>query len=226
MIFLLIWPFYHHALMGFSIDMLKRLTAVILSIWSLSTLIPFVNTGANNLIAFLMLYAIVVLIRRENIAFEIQRQKFVCLMAIPYGVAVISIIALDLIGKRVPAAAAYSCYFMRGNYRPVSMMVSVGLFMWGTTWKIKSNKIIDCLAEATFGVYLFHMYPAVMRLLFEDVFSLQNIIEKPYAIFYFFVVVTLIFVIGVLIDLIRKLLFSGCGVLISRIRARNNSVSN
>lgn len=226
MIFLLIWPFYHHALMEFSIDMLKRFTTVLLSIWSLSTLIPFANTGASNLIAFLMLYAIVILIRQKDIAFENQRQKFVCLTAIPYSLAVLSIIALDLIGKRVPAAAAYSCYFMRGNYRPVSMMVSVGLFMWGTTWKIKSNKIIDCLAEATFGVYLFHMYPSVMRLLFEDVFSLHNIIEKPYAIFYFFVVAVSIFGTGVLIDLIRKLLFSGCDVLISRIRAKNNSVSS
>ena len=28
--------------------------------------------------------------------------------------------------------------------------------MWGTSWKVKTNKLINCLADATFGIYLFH----------------------------------------------------------------------
>ena len=37
---------------GFSADSLKQATAVMLAIWSVSTIVPFVNWGANNLLAF------------------------------------------------------------------------------------------------------------------------------------------------------------------------------
>ena len=125
MIFLLIWPFYHKALMGFSADSLKQVTAVMLVIWSVSTIVPCVNWGANNLLAFLMLYSIVIWIKRMGITYEKHKSEFKALILIPYVVAVISIIVLDLVGKKISSVAEYSCYFMRGNYRPVSMMVSI-----------------------------------------------------------------------------------------------------
>ena len=145
------------------------------------------------------------------------------MILIPYSVAVISIIVLDLVGEKISFAAEYSCYFMRGNYRPVSMMVSIGLFMWGTSWKVRTNKVLDCLAEATFGVYLFHMYPANMTYLFEKLFSLQKVIEKPYAVLWVVAVTAIIFVTGVAIDSLRKAMFSSFEFLINLIRAKNNS---
>ena len=222
-VFLLIWPFYHRALMWFSDDSLKQFTLVILSVWSLTSLIPFVNLGASNLITFFMLYAVVIVVRRLNITFEDHKFKFICFMIIPYCAAIISIIVLDLLGSKITAAAQYSCYFMRGNYRPVSMMVSVGLFMWGTSWKIKSNRMLDYLAEATFGIYLFHMYPTMSKLLFERVFSLQDIIYKPYAVVYLVIATLAIFVAGLLIDSIRRLLFFVCSFLVGKIRVKNES---
>ena len=223
MIFLLIWPFYHKALMGFSVDILKQFTTVMLVIWSVSTIVPFVNWGANNLLAFLMLYSIVIMIKRMGITYENHKSEFKALILIPYIVAVISIIVLDIVGKKISSAAEYSCYFMRGNYRPVSMMVSIGLFMWGTSWKVRSNKVIDYLAEATFGVYLFHMYPANMTYLFEKLFSLQRVIEKPYAVLWVIAVTAIIFVVGVAIDSLRKAMFYSCEFLTNWIRAKNNS---
>lgn len=108
MIFLLIWPFYHKALMGFSVDVLKQFTTVMLVIWSVSTIVPFVNWGANNLLAFLMLYSIVILIKRMGITYETHKSEFKALVLIPYIVAIISIIVLDLVGKKIASAAEYS----------------------------------------------------------------------------------------------------------------------
>ena len=223
MIFLLIWPFYHKALMGFSEDILKQFTTVMLVVWSVSTIVPFINWGANNLLAFLMLYSIVIMIKRMGITYENHKSEFKALILIPYIVAVISIIALDLVGKKISSAAEYSCYFMRGNYRPVSMMVSIGLFMRGTSWKVRTNKVLDYLAEATFGVYLFHMYPANMTYLFEKLFSLQKVIEKPCAVLWVVAVTAIIFVTGVAIDSLRKAMFSSFEFLTNLIRAKNNS---
>ena len=216
-IFLMIWPFYHQAILNFVIDDLKKYVLIILSVWSFSTLIPFANVGANNLIAFLMLYAIVILIKRLKITFDDYKKVFSGFILVPYGIAVLSIIILDLLGEKIAVAAEYSCYFMRGNYRPVSMMVSIGLFMWGTSWKVKTNKLINCLADATFGIYLFHMYPPVMKLLFENLFIINQVIYKPYAVLYCIAVTLGIFVVGVLIDLIRRVLFYYCTFMISRI---------
>lgn len=159
-----------------------------------------------------------------GITYENHKSECKALILIPYIVAVISIIVLDLIGKKITSAAEYSCYFMRGNYRPVSMMVSIGLFMWGTSWKARTNKVIDYLAEATFGVYLFHMYPANMTYLFEKLFSLQRVIEKPYAVLWVVAVTAIIFVVGVAIDSLRKAMFYSCEFLTNWIRAKNNSV--
>lgn len=222
MIFLMIWPFYHHALLRFSIEDLKRYVLIIFTIWSLPTLIPFANLGANNLLAFLMLYAAVVLIKRLKIVFDNYRKVFFGFMLIPYALAVLSMIALDLLGKRIPAAAEYSCYFMRGNYRPVSMMVSIGLFMWGTSWQVRTNRVIDYLADATFGVYLFHMYPPIMKILFEQIFLIQNVIDKPFAVLWLVAITVVIFLAGALIDIVRKVLFYTCDLLINQIRAKNN----
>ena len=222
MIFLMIWPFYHQALLRFSIEDLKRYVLIAFSIWSLSTLFPFANAGSSALVAFLMLYAIVVLIRRLNITFQNHRKMYCGFIVIPYVLAVLSIIVLDLFGKRITAAAQYSCYYMRGNFRPVSMIVSIGLFMWGTTWKLKPNIIIDWLADATFGIYLFHMYPPVMKILFERIFLIQDVIDKPYAVLWLIVTTMLIFLLGLLIDTLRKALFNVCNLLLSRIQVRNS----
>lgn len=80
--------------MGFSVDVLEQFTTVMLVIWSVSTIVPFANWGANNLLAFLMLYSIVILIKRMGITYETH-------VLIPYIVAVISIIVLDLVGKKI-----------------------------------------------------------------------------------------------------------------------------
>lgn len=73
-----------------------------------------------------MLYSIVIIIRRMGITFESYKSEFRGLILILYSMAVVNIIALDLLGKKVSFAAEYSCCFMRGNYRPVSMMVADG----------------------------------------------------------------------------------------------------
>ncbi len=95
--------------------------------------------------------------------------------------------------------------------------------MWGTSWKVRTNKVLDYLAEATFGVYLFHMYPANMTYLFEKLFSLQKVIEKPYAVLWVVAVTAIIFVTGVAIDSLRKSMFSSFEFLTNLIRAKNNS---
>lgn len=123
-------------------------------VWSISTLIPYVDLGSNNFSAFLMLYAVVVYIKRKKITYSSYKKQCAGVIIIPYFLAILSIIVLDVLGTRLNAAATYSCYYLRGNFRPVSMLVSIGIFIWGVSWKIKYDRWINYIANATFGVYL------------------------------------------------------------------------
>ena len=206
-VFLLMWPFYHKGLKTLDDDNLKKCIVVMFGVWSVSTLIPYVDLGSNNFCAFLMLYAAVVYIKRKRITYSNYKKQCVGVIIIPYLLAVLSIIVLDVLGMRLNAAATYSCYYIRGNFRPVSMLVSIGLFIWGVSWKIKYDRWINYIANATFGVYLIHMYPTVIKYLFSDVFDLSKYIDKNYCIFYLMYGIIVIFLLGVIIDTLREGIF-------------------
>ncbi len=221
-VFLFLWPFYHRGLSALNDDDLKRCITAMFIFWSASTVIPYVDLGTSNLCAFFMLYAIVIFVKRKDIAFVNYKGQCISLIIFPYLVAILSIIVLDMLGIKIGAAATYSCYYLRGNFRPVSMMVSVGLFIWAISWKIKYCKWINCIADATFGVYLIHMYPTVMKFLFSDVFNLKKVIDKNYCVLYLLYGVIVIFVGGVIIDKLREGIFYFVGKLKnSRLTSKN-----
>ena len=207
-VFLLIWPFYHKGLCSFTKEELKKCIAVMLAVWSVSTLIPYTNLGASNFTAFLTLYAIVVYIRRQNITYDENKKKVRQLVMIPYAFSVLSIGALDLLGKKIPTAALYSCYYIRGNFRLVSMLVSIGIFLWSTSWNMKRNKVINYIADLTFGIYLIHMYPPVMEWLFKQVFNLSRYINTEWAVPYVLGGTTIVFIGAGIIEAIRMCLFN------------------
>lgn len=212
-VFLLIWPFYHKGLKALDDDDLKKCIIVMLGIWSVSTLIPYVDLGANNFCAFLMLYAVTIYVKKNKVTYLTYKKQCIGCIVIPYIFAIISIIALDLLGTRFKVAATYSCYYLRGNFRLVSMLVSIGFFIWGISWKIKYNKGINYIADATFGVYLIHMYPTVTKYLFSDVFNLGNFVDKNYCILYLIYGTIAVFSMGVLLDKLRVGIFYIAGEL-------------
>lgn len=204
--------------MRFEIGELKKCILVMFAIWSLTTLVPYTAYGANALTSFMTLYAVTLYIRRKQIVFREKKKMIEGMIVIPYLFAVLTIIALDLLGIRIPAAAEYSCYYMRGDFRPVSMLVSIGLFIWAISWKVKTSRIINSIAAGTFGIYLIHMYPTVMKFLFIEVFTLNEVIYKPTAVLYLFGVTLLIFTVGMCVDSLRRGLFSITGRVIEKIR--------
>lgn len=206
-VFLLMWPFYHKGLKTLDDDNLKKCIVVMFGVWSISTLIPYVDLGSNNFCAFLILYAAVVYIKRKEITYSSNKKQCAGAIIIPYMLAILSIIVLDVLGTRFNAAATYSCYYLRGNYRPVSMLVSIGFFIWAVSWKIKYDRWINYIANATFGVYLIHMYPTVMKYLFSNVFDLSGYIDKNFCIFYLLCGTLTVFLFGVVIDKLREGVF-------------------
>lgn len=74
-VFLLMWPFYHKGLKTLDDDNLKKCIVVMFGVWSISTLIPYVDLGSNNFCAFLILYAAVVYIKRKEITYSSNKNN-------------------------------------------------------------------------------------------------------------------------------------------------------
>ena len=171
-VFLLIQPFYQLGLDAMDKDTLKKLIVVMFCIWSVSTLIPFFDYEPTNLICFILLYAIVY--RMKKYGLHVSKKACRLIILAGYVIAAISIVALDLIGKRYQTAGNYACYFIRGNYRFLPMVISIAIFLIARDWNLQS-KVINYIASLTFGIYLIHMYPLMMDWLFSNKGSLFDI---------------------------------------------------
>lgn len=151
-------------------------------IWSVSTLIPFFNYGPTNFLCFITLYAVVFLMKNHDTKLFGDRNKCRLIIYGGYAIAAGLIIGLDYVGIKMGVASEYSCYFIRGNYRLLPMVISIAIFSLGKEWKVQ-NRFINYVASLTFGIYLIHMYPLMMSYLFEDetaIFNMSSVIDKAY----------------------------------------------
>lgn len=138
-----------------------------------------------------------------------------------YAIAFLSIITLDVVGMRIKAVNDMACYYIRGDWRLMPVIISVGLFLWSTQWKIGYNKIINWMGGLTFAVYLIHMHPLMINLLFKQIFIVEPYINSPKLVVFTFGVTSLIFVACIMIEQCRKWVYSGIGWIWTTLRKRN-----
>lgn len=175
----------------------------------MSSILPIAGLasfGANNLTGFLLLYAAIAYVERAKISYEEHSDNIKLVIHLIVIFAIGSIILLDVLAARIPAAGEYSCYYLRGNYRPVSLVLSICIFLRAQTWTLQ-NQAINTLGGMTFGVYLIHMYPSVMNWLFGSVFIISGIINRWYAVPWLIGSTLLIFLVLSCIEFVRKSLF-------------------
>lgn len=209
-VFLMLQPYYQKGLLALEREELKRLIFTMLFMWSVTTVIPFFDYGANNFLCFVMLYAIIFYARKCSPAFLKDKKKCLLLVLTGYLMAACSIIAMDLLGTKFGAASRYACYFIRGNYRLLPMIISVGIFGLNMGWNIQS-RFINYIASLTFGVYLIHMYPPMMEFLFSGegaLFDLSQFVFDRRLPLYAIAAVVSCFGGCAIIDAVRKLIFA------------------
>jgi peptidoglycan/LPS O-acetylase OafA/YrhL len=223
-IFLVIYPYYQQGLLALKKKELFHLIIVMLAIWTLPTIVPVkLQLGANNTTCFFMLYAVIFYIRNYEPDWSKDPKIYRLLTIGGYCLAFISIICIDFLGVKYPSINEYACYYIRGNWRLLPILISIGLFLWFSNSKIKMNRIINWVGGLTFAVYLIHMHPLMISLLFKHLFSLEPYIQSHNLMLYVVGVTLLIFFGCTLIEQCRKWLFSLIGVVSNRIyRLLNN----
>ena len=177
-VFLFVQPFYQKGLLSMDQVDIRKLIVVMTVIWSFTTIIPFFDYGSSNFLTFIMLYAITFYLKKYGI--RVLRSKKNCIKLVVLGclIGFFSIVCMDAVGIWIPEVGKYACYFMRGNFRPLPLLISVGFFAWSTQWKLRGEKLVNNIAKLTFGVYLIHMYPPMKEMLFTKIFNIEMIVER------------------------------------------------
>ena len=93
---------------------------------------------------------------------------------------------------------------------PFVIVLSVSVFMLFKDIDIKNVKIKKCInfiSASTFGIYLFHMSIPFIYRLFFDVLGMQRYYDVSYNVLYVIIYTFILFVMGLAIDLVRRLIF-------------------
>lgn len=94
---------------------------------------------------------------------------------------------------------------------PFTIIGAIALFLAFRNMNIKAEKlgkVIRLISGATFGVYLIHEH-TLLRSMWSGVWKVQEFYQTDYFVPHCIAVVASVFVVGILIDLIRRLLFTG-----------------
>lgn len=202
----LLHPFLNKLLHCLDKRKYQYLLLILVVCWSV---IPTFLTSfyqSNDLLWFITLYAIAGYIRLYglNDKFKLKHYWFSCFifLAITYALGVIG----TLLGLKSGTIVYDSMYFF-GQQKISVLLISVSLFMAFATMKMNYHKSLNVIASATFGVYLIHDSDIIRPLLWNDMFKNATYQNTLMIIPYSIAVVTLVYVVCTVIDLIRQNVF-------------------
>lgn len=159
-------------------------------------------SSGYNVIWFICLYLIGGMLRLH----PLKIKKF------DISIIYISSILIIWINHYYPADGfLYNLLHFKPKYTdPIVLIASISIFLLfnGITLKsITANKIIRYISSTTFGIYLLQDGNLIKPHLYFDILQVQNYYGRMSSIFYIFLFVLAIFLIGFIYDSIRQLIF-------------------
>ncbi len=184
---------------------------VIFSAWN--TVIPFTIPLTDNegmdIAWFVCLYMIAAYLRKYPDCMKLKRYQYVIGYVLCSVLIFVTGLLILFVDSKVGKLGGYATNWYAYNSLPI-LCGSVCLFVTFVKTEIKGNaigRIINTMAGATFGVYLIHEH-RYLRYLWQTWLSVDKFAEGPWMLLYMVGCVLAVFLVGALIDLLRKFLFS------------------
>ncbi len=105
-----------------------------------------------------MLYAIIFYVRKFKPAWAFNKKKLIMGIIGGYAIAFASIIMLDFLGMRSSSINDFACYYIRGNWRILPVVISVTMFLWIAQLKMRYSRVINWMGGDIFGLSYTYAY--------------------------------------------------------------------
>lgn len=96
-----------------------------------------------------------------------------------------------------------NAFMFAERFSPLMTLDAIFLFYIFNNLKIKMNPVINTIAGTTLGIYLIHEHPLLREVLWDGILQVGVIYHSPAYILYLLASVAVLFVSGVVIDLVR-----------------------
>lgn len=159
----------------------------------------------SNLVWYVFMYFIMGFIKKYNIKLfnDYKKCKFITLFGL--SIIIFTVIVFNFIGLRFKIFFEHSAYFSSINKIP-SFMTSIFAFFMFKNKKLKYNKGINYISKSVFAVYLIHDNPFFSGILWEKICK-NSCYYGINLVIHFVFTCSIIFMISILIDKIRVVLF-------------------
>lgn len=200
-IFLALLPFLAKGLKALGREYHLALAATVLVIWGLTSFIPGMIGISDSFFGFIYLF---ILFSAYKWYMEPFTTRQVWLM-IGTGLGFFLLytcasITLSLLGHDMGI-------YITGSWRLPVIMVGFGMFLLFDRVTFH-NRVINRIAQSAFAVYLITDYAASEKLLWAQLFNLQDLYQQPLAILQILGILLAIYAVCTLLDFIRQALFA------------------
>lgn len=179
------------------------LMGVVFLVWCFLPLISTVNADGMDIFILIFFYLVGAYLRIYPDNFFFKGKNGLWAFLIGYGLFMLSIIVLNFVGSKI-VFLNHPMYFTT-KHSVISILFAIGLFSLFVNMDF-TNKFVNTVASATFGVYIIHNNGYMRGIIYEQIFTVSSVPSSLKLILYFIGISTIIFVVCVCVDLARKYL--------------------
>ena len=207
-------PFINKAILACDEKTHIKLIIGLVIIWSIIPSSININLEVSNLGWFITLYVIASY-------FKLYPHRFNKKTTTYFIIAIMAYLTIIMITYLVDITHYSSDFWFISNpidhnHRQNSILIlviSCCLFLTFSKIQIKNSKIINSIASTTFGIYLIHDHDYVRWKIYSDIFNCYDYTYSDLLIPYVFFMTATIFIICMMIDYLRQLLFEKSTIL-------------
>ena len=210
LIIYLLSPFFNILINHMTKIEFKKLLLVVLLIWCIIPTISGLRINSteglmyySRLIWMSVMYLIGAYIKIYDIKlFDTKRKSFIISVS-TFGIMALSILFVYQFKEAFYILGTKEIAYLWTPNNIFMLILSISVFEFFAKLKIKPIKIINILASTTLGVYMIHD-GCFNSVLWNNLLETKTKLENPNFIFYIIITTLIIFIIGAIIDLIRK----------------------
>lgn len=185
---------------------LQRFIYLTLLIWCVIPLVFNVPLERNNFIIFFMAYSIGAYLRLYSANWLKEHLKKIIISCMTIWIIVST--------PFLENTDIHNRLYVNGS--PIVLALCGSVFLMFISKKANYSRLINLLGSCVGGVYLLHENPYVRSLLYTKIFHLQHYIETIYFPFVLFGFVIITFIVGVILEYIRKQMWNRTEPFISK----------